>query len=62
MTLQELEQQITDTEIGIAECQESFGDPDSFKDPGKGQQLQSEYKTLCQKLEALEAEYFAREQ
>jgi ATP-binding cassette subfamily F protein 3 len=62
LTLGELEQQITDTEIGIAECQESFGDPEAFKDPGRGQQLQSEYKTLCQKLEALEAEYFAREQ
>jgi len=24
--------------------------------------LQAEYKTLCEKLEALEAEYFAREQ
>jgi hypothetical protein len=62
LTLEELEQQITDTEINIAECQESFGDPESFKDPGKGQQLQSEYKQLCKKLEALEAEYFTREQ
>jgi ATP-binding cassette subfamily F protein 3 len=62
LTLDELEQQITDTEIGIAECQETFGDPEAFKDPNRGQQLQSEYKALCQKLEALEAEYFAREQ
>jgi ATP-binding cassette subfamily F protein 3 len=62
LTLEELEQQITDTEIEIAECQQSFSDPDSFKDPGKGQKLQSEYKALCDKLEALEAEYFAREQ
>ncbi len=62
LTLEELERQITDTEIEIAECQQSFSDPDSFKDPGKGQKLQSEYKSLCEKLEGLEAEYFAREQ
>ncbi len=62
LTLAELEQQITDTEIGIAECQSSFGDASSFKDPGRGKQLQAEYEELSKKLEALEAEYFAREQ
>jgi hypothetical protein len=62
LTLEELEQQITDTEIAIAECQESFGDAESFKDPSRGQKLQSEYESLSKKLEALEAEYFAREQ
>ena len=60
--MEELERQITDTEIAIAECQESFGDADSFKDPSRGQKLQSEYESLSKKLEALEAEYFAREQ
>jgi ATP-binding cassette subfamily F protein 3 len=62
LSLPELEQQITDTEIAIAECQENFGDSDSFKDPSRGQKLQSEYKSLADKLEALEAEYFAREE
>jgi ATP-binding cassette subfamily F protein 3 len=62
LTLEELERQITDTEIAIAECQESFGDSESFKDPSRGQKLQSEYESLSKKLEALEAEYFAREQ
>jgi ATP-binding cassette subfamily F protein uup len=62
LSLPELEQQITDTEIAIAECQENFGDSDSFKDPSRGQKLQSEYKALSDKLEALEAEYFAREE
>ncbi|MDB5300267.1 MAG: hypothetical protein JWO87_1930, partial [Phycisphaerales bacterium] len=62
LTLPELEQQITDTEIAIAECQESFGDSESFKDPSRGQKLQTEYKSLSEKLEALEAEYFAREE
>jgi ATP-binding cassette subfamily F protein 3 len=62
LSIQELEQQITDTEIAIAECQESFGDADAFKDPARGQKLHAEYKQLAEKLEALEAEYFAREQ
>ena len=61
LTLEDLERQITDTEIAIAECQESFGDAESFKDPSRGQKLQSEYESLSKKLEALEAEYFARE-
>jgi ATP-binding cassette subfamily F protein 3 len=62
LSLEELEQQITDTEVALAECQEGFGDAGSFKDPGRSQQLQAEYKALSEKLEALEAEYFAREQ
>ena len=61
LTLEELEQQITETEIALAECQESFADPDSFKDSSRHQQLQTEYQQLSQKLESLEAEYFARE-
>jgi ATP-binding cassette subfamily F protein 3 len=62
LTVEELERQITDTEIALSECQQGFGDSDSFKDPSRSQQLQAEYKTLSAKLEALEAEYFAREQ
>ena len=62
LTLAELEQQITDTEIAIAECQAGFADVDSFKDAAKGQKLHGEYETLTKKLEALEAEYFEREQ
>ena len=62
LAIEELEQQITDTEIAIAECQQSFGDAESFKDPARGQRLHSEYESLSKKLEALEAEYFAREQ
>jgi hypothetical protein len=62
LTVAELEQQITDTEIALAECQQSFGDPGSFKDPAGSQRLQAEYKAFQAKLEALEAEYFAREE
>ena len=61
LTLEELEREITDTEVAIAECQGGFGDAESFKDPSRAQRLQAEYKKLSQKLEALEAEYFARE-
>ncbi len=61
LTLAELEQQITDTEVEIAECQAGFGDTASFKDAGRGRHLQAEYEQLSKKLEALEAEYFARE-
>jgi hypothetical protein len=61
LTLAELERQITDTEVALAECQESFGDAGTFKDATGGQKLQQEYKALSDKLQALEAEYFARE-
>jgi len=61
LSLRELEQQITDTEIAIAECQQLFGDPDAFKEPARGQKIQSEYEQLSKKLEQLEEEYFARE-
>src|SRR5205814_10437694 len=57
LTVEELERQITDTETAIAECQESFGDADTFKEPARGQQVQAEYQALCNKLEAREAEY-----
>jgi ATP-binding cassette, subfamily F, member 3 len=61
LSLEELERQITDTEVALAECQESFGDAEVFKDAAGGQRLQQEYKALSDKLQALEAEYFARE-
>jgi ATP-binding cassette subfamily F protein 3 len=61
LSLEDLERQITETEIAIAECQESFGDSDGFKDPSRGQKLHAEYEELSKTLEALEAEYFARE-
>jgi ATP-binding cassette subfamily F protein 3 len=62
LSLKELEKEITDTEIAIAECQESFGDAGAFKDPSRGSQLQTEYQAMSKKLEDLEAEYFAREE
>ncbi len=62
LTLKELEQQISETEIAMAECQTSFADPEHFKDASRGKKLQAEIKKLTDKLKALEQEYFAREQ
>ncbi len=62
LTLKELESQITDTEIAIAECQALFADPEVFKDSARARRLQTECEQLQHKLTQLEAEYFAREQ
>jgi len=62
LTLEELEKQITQTEIEIGERQAAFGEADSFKDAARGRKLQEEYEALTKKLEQLEQEYFAREQ
>jgi len=62
LTLKELEQQISETEISLAECQSSCADPDNFKDASRGKKLQAEMKKLSEKLKALEQEYFDREQ
>jgi ATP-binding cassette subfamily F protein 3 len=59
LTSKELEQQITETEVAVAECQGSLGA--AIKDAGRRQSMQAEYKRLSQKLDALEAEYYARE-
>jgi hypothetical protein len=61
LSLQALEQEITETEVAVAECQQALGDGDAFKHPGRAQQLQAEYKKLSEKLKQLEAEYYNRE-
>jgi ATP-binding cassette subfamily F protein 3 len=58
----ELEKEIAQTEANIAKTQAQFGDAASFKDPTQGQKLQQDYERLTQRLEALEQEYFAREE
>ncbi len=62
LSLKELEQQITDTEIELAHCQEAFASSVSFKHPSSGPKLQQEHDRLAKKLKQLEAEYFEREQ
>jgi hypothetical protein len=61
MTVQELEREIQRSEKSIAEYQERFAAADSFRDPSGAKKLHEEYDELTKKLEALEAEYFARE-
>ena len=61
LSMKDLESQIADTELALAECQQSLGDPGAFREPQRGQKLQNEYDALAKKLEQLEAEYFARE-
>ena len=62
LSLSELEEQITQTEIDLAECQQRFADAEQFKEATGGRKLHEEYESLSAKLQALEAEYFAREQ
>jgi ATP-binding cassette subfamily F protein 3 len=61
LSVEDLEREIHRTERAIAECQSRFGDADWFKDPESGNKLQADYDSLTKKLQALEAEYFARE-
>jgi len=61
LSLSELEQQITDTEIALVEAQSQLAEADTFKNPSRAKQLQFDYDTFTKKLEQLEAEYFARE-
>ncbi len=61
LSMKDLEQQIGDTELALAECQQGFGDAGAFKKAQRGQTLGSEYDVLTKKLEQLEAEYYARE-
>ncbi len=61
LSMKDLEAQIADTELALDECRQSLGGPGAFKEPRRGQTLQTEYDALAKKLEQLEAEYFARE-
>ena len=61
LSMKELEEQITETEVAIADCQDALGSSDAYKDPAQGQKLQGQYEQLVKKLEQLEAEYFERE-
>jgi ATP-binding cassette subfamily F protein 3 len=62
LTTKEVEQQITETEIALADCQERFGDAGKLKTPGEGKKLQAELEGLAEKLRQLEEEYYLREE
>ena len=60
LSVEELERQISETEVSLAECQKLFGDSDVARDSGRSRKLKEEYSAAKKKLEQLEAEYFAR--
>ncbi|HEX4793317.1 MAG TPA: ABC-F family ATP-binding cassette domain-containing protein, partial [Humisphaera sp.] len=62
LTIQELEHQITETEVAMADCESSFGDVEKAKDAARSRKLRDEYESLKKKLKTLEQEYFARSQ
>jgi ATP-binding cassette subfamily F protein 3 len=61
LTIEELERQITETEVALAECQQAFAEAGAMKDPACGRRLHADYDQLSSRLRDLEAEYFARE-
>jgi ATP-binding cassette subfamily F protein 3 len=60
LTLQELEKQISETEIALAECQDLFGNAEVSRDAERSRKLNEEFAALGKKLKELEAEYFTR--
>jgi len=58
LSLKELEQQITETEIALAECQSGFGSLDGGRDTHRSRKLRAEFDSLTKKLKDLETEYF----
>jgi ATP-binding cassette, subfamily F, member 3 len=60
LTLKELEQQIADTEIALAECQDLFSNADLARDSQRSKKLKDDFAALGKKLKALEEEYFTR--
>jgi len=62
LTIEELEHQITETEVAMAECESSFGDVEKARDPAQARKLRDDYEGLKKKLQGLEEEYFARSQ
>ena len=56
-----LEEDITETEIALAEAQERFADPAAMSDPAEAKRLTAETAALQKKLEQMEEEYFGRD-
>jgi ATP-binding cassette, subfamily F, member 3 len=60
LSMPDLERTISETEIAVAECQGQMSDTKSARDANRTRRLKQEYDQLSGKLEALEAEYYAR--
>ncbi len=62
LSTENLEREIHDTEVALAECQQDLTDPATYRDPGRSQSLNRDLQSLGTKLKQLEEEYFAREE
>jgi ATP-binding cassette, subfamily F, member 3 len=60
LSVEDLEREITETEIAVAECQKQFESREVTRDAGKSRKVKQEYEELSKRLEGLEAEYFQR--
>ncbi len=60
LSVEELEQQITQTEIALSEFQGQFADPELARNVSRRKKLTEEYDALSVKLKQLEEEYFTR--
>jgi ATP-binding cassette subfamily F protein 3 len=61
LTVPELEKEISIAEKSMTDFQLKLADPSLSRDPGKGKKLKADQDAMASKLEALEAEYYARE-
>ncbi|MDB5294555.1 MAG: ATPase componens of transporter with duplicated ATPase domain [Phycisphaerales bacterium] len=61
LTVKELEAQITDTEVALAECQQSFATPAVSRDPSRLKRARADADALAKKLKGLEEEFYSRE-
>jgi ATP-binding cassette subfamily F protein 3 len=61
LSVKELEAQITDTEVALAESQQAYADPSASRDQRKLRKMQEEAEKLAKKLKDLEEEFFSRE-
>jgi ATP-binding cassette subfamily F protein 3 len=61
LSTEELERQIGDAEVALAEQQNQFGDAGVARDSGLSRKLKEEYSAMKKKLDQLEQEYFLRE-
>jgi ATP-binding cassette subfamily F protein 3 len=60
LSVKELEQQITETEISLADCQNLFADGAVARDLHRAKKLNEDLAALGKKLKQLEQEYFTR--
>jgi ATP-binding cassette subfamily F protein 3 len=60
LTVKELEQQITETEIALAEFENLFADVGLARDSQRAKKLNDDFAALGKKLKQLEQEYFTR--